>query len=130
MTATRTKQALSPAQMFFYRNAGWSYAPGVETSDQGRVRCAILLERAENDYLGAHRVADVRFEFEPDVDVMREPGRRRDEQWQATLYHGDHVLASLGAIDTDSADYQRVVRAQLAQEASDALCAIVEAAHV
>jgi hypothetical protein len=131
MTRTRSNQALTPAQMFFYSHGGWNYASGSkETSEQGHVRCAIELERAETEYLDAHRVDDVRFEFEPDNAFPREPGCMPDHQWQATLYHGDHVLATLGGIDDDSSEYRRVVRAELALEASDDLRLIAAAAHV
>lgn len=46
-TRKPTKRNLSPVELFFYQNAGYSYDPKTETAEQGRIRCAQSLARAE-----------------------------------------------------------------------------------
>ena len=108
---------------FFYDNAGWSYDPSSETSEQGRTRWAIQLMEAEdhafregyryewaNDWEGDHSYTK-QSEFEGYEVATCET---------CTLYDEDgNVLASLGCIDDATDDYRRVVQAELAYEAMD-----------
>lgn len=122
----KSLQAMSPAQLFFYENLHvFSHAP-TESQEHGRICSAYALERAENDYLGAHRVAEVWVEWRHDEDAAGEYASA-DTCECAILWHGDEVLASLGAIiDADDND-RRVYRAELAHEASKQLQAIIAA---
>lgn len=119
---------LSPNQQFFHDNLHvFGHAPG-ESPEMGRAQTAIRLERAENDYLGAHRVADVRFEWDRDANgyIPRTPGCQPEPEWQCSLWHGENCLASLGGIDdgSDTPEDRRVFRAELALEAQSQLRAI------
>src|ERR1700733_8767355 len=42
-----TEITMNPAVAFFHEHAGWCYAPGKETPERGRLRCAELLAKAE-----------------------------------------------------------------------------------
>ena len=112
---------MNDAVKFFYDNAGWSHDPARETSEQGRVRCAEALARAE-----ARRKDEgawVTWEtddipFDDDVHESDEYG------YIAILWRYDAVadrpvaLESLGAVDAEPGHpYRRVVEAELALEA-------------
>ena len=47
--AARAKQTLTREEFFFYENAGYSYDTKSETAEQGRIRCAKGLARAETE---------------------------------------------------------------------------------
>ncbi len=118
--------ALSPNQQFFYDNLhSFSHAPG-QLPDLGRVETAIRLERAENDYLGAHRVADVRVEWHHDIESDSPYETSREF---IALMHGERTLAALGDIVDCDEDDRRVYRAELAIEAQTQLRAIIDAAR-
>ena len=44
---TKTRKQLTQAQRFFYEHSGYGYNPKTETAEQGRIRCAIELAKAE-----------------------------------------------------------------------------------
>lgn len=95
----------TPAEEFFYENAGYSYDPRVETREKGRRRCAVALARAEA------------WAREQEVDVVWEADW---EGWSCLLAHPDGRVASLHAIEFgeqgEDDPYRRVVQAELALE--------------
>lgn len=107
-TATALTGADPAAVEFFYDHAPYWWRPGEETQDEGRRRCAHELARAE-------AVAKARGWW---LDIFLGP-YGGDGGWVAVLYdaNGDS-LGSLGGIDSDDADTVRVIRAQLAHEAT------------
>lgn len=116
--------ALTKQEKFFYDHGGYSYKPGAETQEQGRIRCARELAVAET------RAKDAGFEYEWSDDWA--VGSHKEYFGKGSAYEdgepstcescvlrnedGD-VLASLGCIDDADADYRRVVEAELADEA-------------
>lgn len=112
---------MDDAVKFFYDNAGWSHDPVRETSDQGRIRCAEALARAEQRRKNEGAwVAWERddFPFGDDIHESHECG------YIATVWQYDAetdapvCLASLSAVDAEAGDdYRRVVEAELASEA-------------
>lgn len=110
---------MTPAEQFFYDNAGYSWDPNTETREEGRIRCAKELALAEA-YAKRHDWSVV---WEPDWEIGNHQefygGDLRDGEPAtcevATLYdeHGE-CLASLGCIDDATDEYRRVVAAQLA----------------
>lgn len=118
-------------EQFFYENAGWSYDPKTETSEQGRQRCAKLLAQAE----AWAKSNGVSYEWSKDditnKDALApgifpiaasEPGPeyRLD---QVLCYHHGEIIGSLGGIDfgygvhRSQSDYKRVVEAELVIDA-------------
>lgn len=112
---------------FFHDNAGWSYDPRRESSEQGRQRCAYALAAAE---AWAENMG-MRFTWEDDWDV----GSHREHYgadsaysdgepttcetciaWKPLPYDGWQDVASLGCIDDATDDYRRVIAAELAME--------------
>lgn len=129
-------RTLSPAALFFFEHAGWSYDSKTQTQAEGRTECAERLAEAEEAYMQAHRAADVGCEWQDDADGWA--GERSDRRKgyatgdapesieQACIWHRDeagdvHYLASLCGIWDADANYRRVVRAELASEALDDL---------
>ena len=107
---------MTPAEQFFFDNAGYSYDPGAETPEQGRTRCAQRLAAAEEE-------ADRCGWWVEWIDDGEEDGAQR---WCALLRDsGSAVLGSLGGIDVCDGPYARVVAAELAadelQEKADRL---------
>lgn len=109
------------AVSFFYKYAGWSYAPGKESPRAGRLRGAKLLAQAEawarsenlvtewsDDWdIGDHHA------FYGDAYAENEPTTCE----QVRLIDPDGVtLASLGCVDDADNTYRRVVGAELALE--------------
>jgi hypothetical protein len=124
-TTTKTKaKQLSEAERFFFANAGFSYNPQRETSDEGRLRCAQSLAKAE-----AWARAALSFEWSVDPDC--DSSEFSDEQpawnlWQCLARgKGAEVVAALGGIDFGrdcepwGDSYKRTVEAELALEAMD-----------
>lgn len=120
---------LPNAVRFFYRHAGWSRLPH-ETEEQGRMRGAKSLARAERD--GIEAGLSCSFDPEPDPDPsFMDPLRYSDADREnatfvmATVYDVDgNVVASLSNIHEDARQsnrerdpYRRVVRAELFAEA-------------
>lgn len=126
--------AASVAARFFYREAGYSYDPATETRNAGRWRCAKALAKAE----AFGRERGYHFVWIEDGDcigcecgskdcacasgrphevltcVVYAPEGLEFEGWHVR----GNVLASLGSICEPSADYRRVVMAELAEEAA------------
>ncbi len=107
---------MTPAEQFFFDNAGYSYDPEAETPEQGRAKCAQRLAAAEEE-------ADRRGWWVEWTDDGEEDGAPR---WCALLRDsGSAVLNSLGGIDVCAGPYARVVAAELAadelQEKADRL---------
>lgn len=113
---------MNNAEKFFTRWAGYSWDLRVETQEQGRVRCAQALARAE----AAAREAGVVFEWREDDRGSSEWSEKRPSwaQWVCIARDADgRVVASLGGIDFGRGrepwgnPYQRVVEAEVAAEA-------------
>ena len=96
---------------FFYHNAGYSYMPGKETREQGRLNCAIAHANAE-----AHACAHgAIYKWLPD----RYSDRAGD--MGCIMYVDGQVVASLWEIDLsddiqERHRYMRVIQAELAIE--------------
>ena len=114
---------MTPTQ-FFYKHAGWSYDPKIETKTQGRWKCAHALAEAE-----AWAADVLTFEWKEDDDVDWSGhdwcGRCDNHTalgcvacWAAT----GEVAADLWEILDPDANYRRVIEAELACE----VMAIVE----
>ena len=98
---------MTPAEQFFFDNAGYSYNPETETPEQGRTRCAQRLAAVEEE-------ADRRGWWVEWADDGEEDGAPR---WCALLRDsGSAVLGSLGGIDVCAGPYARVVAAELAAD--------------
>jgi hypothetical protein len=106
------------AEQFFYDNAGYSYNPARETYEQGRIRGAMKLARAENKFLrGPYFVT-----YEPD-DVPWDGDQPYDGPlWSVTLFSVSEsdtplVIGSMCSVACDEGDpYLRVIAAELALE--------------
>jgi hypothetical protein len=123
----KARKTLTPDQLFFYTHAGFSYDPKKETEDQGRIRCAKALAKAEEKL----RNSGAYVEWSNDWDI----GSHKDYYGKGSCYEdsepktcesavlwdseGLYVLASLGCIDDADSNYRRVIEAELAQEAGD-----------
>ncbi len=111
-----SKRTRDTAAAFFFKHAGYSYQPGVETRVQGRWRCARDLADAEK-----HAQA-----MEWTATWEQDPNHAHEGCACAALEHltcllvnrRGEVLASLsGVCGADVNGYARVVEAELAQEA-------------
>ncbi|MEN3280060.1 MAG: hypothetical protein V7607_1200 [Solirubrobacteraceae bacterium] len=100
-------------------HGGYSYHPTLETPEEGRVRCALALARAERELQAR---SDVFVVWEDDCDGTADGER---PAWGCVLYRwrdeevtSPAVLTSLWGIDAPEGDpYRRVVEAELALEA-------------
>lgn len=102
---------------FFYEHAGYSYFPGRETPEQGRLRCARELAEAEDVFLTAYRYGIASIRWEEDADDLVEAQKEGVERTEyACIYIDDDCVASLSAIWDASDEYKRVIRAELALE--------------
>jgi hypothetical protein len=112
---------------FMRDHAGYSYRPAIETPDQGKVRCALALARAE--FEASRRGAFVQWctDSYPDTSWMDDQARAEFEAgetvlMEATIYseRGEPV-GSIGGVHLRTpwmADpYRRVIEAELALEA-------------
>jgi hypothetical protein len=124
---------LSPAEVFFFNHAGYSYRPP-QTPRQGRIECAKALALAEKRAKEIGLVFTWEPECEPwDGDVPLAPTDllewcacfmpNEDCERYPNDYRKGHCLASLGMVATTGYDdpYRRVVEAELALEALDTL---------
>lgn len=114
------------AVQFFYAHAGFGHNPKTETKTQGKRRCARALAKAEA-YAYEH---DWTYQWGGDSCIGGDCGETATcdhpccqqteheclwcQLWDAD---GKQVLASLGSICEPSAEYKRVVKAELALEA-------------
>lgn len=119
---------ISADEQFFIDHAGYSYDPKTETPEDGQLRCARAMRKAERHAADAGWTVTWMVEEDPmwDDDVDRE--HTDYDQFLALLHDEDgELLASLGCIDLgpnqypdhgDRTDpYVRVVEADLALEA-------------
>ncbi len=123
-------KTMTPAERFFWKHAGYSYNPEVETRAQGRRRGATALAEAE----ARARHEEITFEWDVDEggcigcccespDCKCATGEPHEVLVCYAIGHdteeGDSgpILASLGGICEPDAHYRRVVEAELALEA-------------
>ena len=118
----------TPAELFFFDRAGYSYDPKTETATQGRWRGALALADAERRARENVWTA----EWEPDVWPHGHAGCDCEhlEHMSCVLYdRRGVVLASLGSIcGAGQNGYARVVEAELALEALAEIQSALEAA--
>lgn len=104
---------------FFREHAGWSHDPKVETSAQGRQRCALQLAEAE----AWARDVGMRFEWQEEPDADRSGIHHSSPLWSCCAHIDGAIVGSLGGIDLGAFGtpythaYARVIEAELAQEA-------------
>lgn len=116
------KPTLSKQEQFFYDNAGFSHNPEIESTEQGRVRCAQRLALAENWLRDADGI-ECEVSPDPYSDESFMDGESDEykaewsgKAWCVRLYSdSDPSLASLGSCYGDK-KYERVVIAELALE--------------
>lgn len=123
---------MTEQEQFFYDNAGFSYDPKCETSEQGRERCAKDLAAAESYARELDWSFEWQMESENPVDVLGEPDEVNGPFYDPTndfsvcLLWGSQdtpeILQSLGMIEEskntrERMNYRRVVEAELASEA-------------
>jgi hypothetical protein len=126
---------LSPAEQFFFDNAGFSCDLAHESAISGQTRGAILLAAAEDT--AKRKRWTVEWSIDPDAETTPGPGYfvSGAPHWMATLWSADpgegdaDVLASLGSIDFGfdtgghaiqpgpGTPYARVIEAEMALEA-------------
>lgn len=115
---------IKEAVAFFYANAGYSYNPKTETQEQGKLRCAKSLAKAERNAASA----GITFEWEFDQEGCSGCDCKSDECKCSTGEEHEtlccsardsegKVCASLCGICEPSREYRRVVQAELASEA-------------
>lgn len=119
-TVRKVTVSLTPAERFFYDNAGYAYDPANQTEEQGHIETARGLAHAESRFRNGPYYADV----VPD-DIPYDGDAPYDGPvWVVTLYRysdgqePDELLGSLGGVacESDSDPYIRVVTAELAGE--------------
>jgi hypothetical protein len=118
--AAKARKSLTPDQLFFYEHAGYSVAQG-ETQEQGRIRCAMKLAKAEA------YAQTLGYEFEWDWDQVADLSWMSDEEREQEHEvlrcripdpeRPNHSLASLCGITDPDSSYRRVIEAELAEEA-------------
>ena len=116
--------ALDPkAVAFFFEHAGTAYRPDSETELQGRIRGAMDYARAEAK---AQR-RGITFEWADDWEIGNHKAYHGDDsaysdgepetcEWVRMLDANGDVIGSLGCVDDASAEYRRVIEAELADE--------------
>jgi hypothetical protein len=117
-----TTKAINPAVAFFLENAGSSYDPSKETKEQGQLRGAKLLAKAERQ--ASQRGFTYNWSIDPhtdssDFDDDPEPWAL----WQCAMYNAEgRIVNSLHGIDFGrdgkpwGDNYKRVVEAELATD--------------
>lgn len=109
------------AAFFFYDHAGYSWRPGEETEEEGRIRCARALADAE----ALAKECGFRFEWEDDWTTRDHVAAFPDaydsqpdtcETCIAYNARGD-IVGVLGCINDADDNYRRVIEAELADEA-------------
>ncbi len=113
-------QKLTEAQLFFFRWAGWSYAPKTQTKEQGRTEGAIALAAAEA--LAIELNCRFNWIVDPDCDSSEWSNDTPPWPQYVCVMHNDYEqLANLSCIDFGRnatpftcPHYARVVEAELA----------------
>jgi hypothetical protein len=111
---------MNQARKFFLRHAGYSFDPKTETRAQGRARGARQLADAE----AKAKDQECWYRWEPDwecgshQDYYGSAYDREPETCECcSMFDCDgELLANLGCIDDATAEYRRVVEAELALE--------------
>jgi len=109
---------------FFYKHAGFSYDPKIETPKQGKANCARALAKAERDA----RALGYTFEWLYDEDGCSgcscdspeckcSSGESHECFWCACYDYEGTIRSSLSGICEPSREYRRVIEAELASEA-------------
>lgn len=122
---TGRSKLISQAVAFFQEHAGWSYNPKTETAEQGKLRGAKALAKAERDAASKGLTFEwtdegVRGCIGCDCGSDECPCSERTEHecFAVVVYNPDgEVVASLGSVCSPSREYRRVVQAELALEA-------------
>jgi len=111
--------SLTEQEQFFYDNAGYSYMPARETEEEGRVRCARELARAEDCLKAGPYYIQITDDPEPWDGCEPYEG----PLYIVSLYSVENdiqpaLIGSLGSVACESEDdpYIRVVSAELALE--------------
>lgn len=118
--AAKARKSLTADQLFFFENAGYSYkAP--ESAEQGRIRCAIELAKAEEYARGLGWEFEWEPDQSPDLSWMSDEERSQEHEVLCCRIpdpsNPKYSLASLcGIVDADR-NYGRVIEAELAIEA-------------
>ena len=120
------ENGMTQAEQFFYDNAGYSYDPKTETQENGRLRCAQAMAEAEA-YVQKHGLEYV-WEDDQDGCIGCDCGSEECScctgESHETLCcllkdpETGNVLASCGGICGVTAEYRRVMEAELALEAA------------
>lgn len=109
---------LTPAEQFFYDNAGYCHNPATETEEQGRRSGAVALARAEERMKAGPYLINV----EPDPEPYDGDAPYDGPTWVVTLHSvadstRPEPLGSVGGVACYEGDpYMRVVAAELASE--------------
>jgi hypothetical protein len=112
--AKATKQ-LTPVELFFYDNAGYSYSQD-EAPEAGRIRCAKSLAKAEQ--YAQNLGWEYEWQNDNDADLSWLAEGETVETCEGCILRGEaDVLESLWGITDASDNYRRVVEAELALEA-------------
>ena len=125
----KARKVLNPTEMFFYEHAGFSYDPKTQTPDQGHRESAIRYAEAENIAMRHQAIDGWHYEWDidregctgcdcgnPDCDCSS--GRPHKVMYCILRDGKGETLASLFGICKPSKEYQRVIAAELALEAS------------
>ena len=109
---------MTKLEQFFFDNAGCSYDPKTETKQEGQARGAAELAKA------MHYALDKGWTFEWDHDAGESCNCGEKNCGHTVEYclledasNGNRILGSLSGICGATADYRRVVEAELALEA-------------
>lgn len=119
---TNRSTSIEQATEFFYRYAGWSYDPRIETPEQGRRAGARALAEAEQlaDARGWTTWWDEDWEVNhaKECPEMYADGGPETCERAMLCDSAGQILATLSCIDDADGNYRRVVAAELALEAA------------
>lgn len=116
-----TKSKRQEAVAFFHEHAGWSYDPKRETPEQGRLKCATSLAKAEEWLARKLLAGKAVVEWHDDPDGALSAGDSTGPWFSCMVRVGKRV-EWLGGVDfapgegPGSSPYARVVVAELALE--------------
>lgn len=117
----KARKQLNPDQFFFYQNAGYSFDPKAETAEQGRIRCAVELARAEEYARNLGWEFEWELDQDPDLSWMSDEEREQEHEVLCCRIPDSekprYSLASLCGITDPDSNYRRVIEAELASEA-------------
>ncbi len=117
----KARKQLTRDQFFFYQTAGYSYDAKTETPDQGRLRCAVELAKAEEYASNLGWEFEWEWDSDPDLSWMSDEEREQNHEVLCCRIpdpdNTRYSLASLCGITDPDSDYRRVIEAELASEA-------------